>query len=558
MLGPKKGKGLKLGGTAQAPGGGALLKPGGASLPSRPLGGGAQGPGLPRGSLKSSAATEKEDDGFDADDWFKDYEIDPEDVDDDQSPSQSAAKQASCPNLLQSDQDNNEDEIIDIMNKVPPRAVEHQQPPFGSLETSAADNKELGAKESPSSEGQQQKLGEESAAADEQMECEVSSEEKVEEEENGTVDIINSKTADATEAALNDAQRKQLSSDDDLGSLFGEEDDNEEDEVMIETPPSEKATAAAATPLPAPNPSPPKELSSFQFPTLTSAKHLPNNNRPRVPSRLGPGRSPPLPAAATAPPTAPVHAAKAAINNINERISPLFPSATTKSPALASELLAGNKQLAAAGGGDVTGTPTPITPAGGIQARSGAAITPGTATPFLTATTVEKAAPAAAKAAAAATPQTAAAASPAAPPPPPPAPPSSAAALDIDDALLEIDFSVRGDKFLSSLEDEEAATQEALATPTAKKVFSLSTSVAAAGVETESLSKKLEELEVNLTMTRLRYALDTVEATVMGAILLGSGVGKENTSGESSAAAAAAAAGGVVNEEEAMEIDIMD
>lgn len=65
------GKGLKLGGTAQAPGGGALLKPGGASLPSRPLGGGAQGPGLPRGSLKSSAATEKEDDGFDADDWFK-------------------------------------------------------------------------------------------------------------------------------------------------------------------------------------------------------------------------------------------------------------------------------------------------------------------------------------------------------------------------------------------------------------------------------------------------------------------------------------------------------
>jgi hypothetical protein len=42
------------------------LKPAGgakASLPSRP--------GLARGSLKASAASEKEDNGFDADDWFK-------------------------------------------------------------------------------------------------------------------------------------------------------------------------------------------------------------------------------------------------------------------------------------------------------------------------------------------------------------------------------------------------------------------------------------------------------------------------------------------------------
>jgi len=41
------------------------------SLPSRQLGGGAQGSGLPRGSLKASAVKDKEDNGFDADDWFK-------------------------------------------------------------------------------------------------------------------------------------------------------------------------------------------------------------------------------------------------------------------------------------------------------------------------------------------------------------------------------------------------------------------------------------------------------------------------------------------------------
>lgn len=65
------GKGLKLGGAAQASGGGGFLKPSAMSLPSRPLGGGTQGPGLARGSLKASATTDKEDDGFDADDWFK-------------------------------------------------------------------------------------------------------------------------------------------------------------------------------------------------------------------------------------------------------------------------------------------------------------------------------------------------------------------------------------------------------------------------------------------------------------------------------------------------------
>ena len=505
---------------------------------------------------------------------LQDFEIDSEDVNGAQSFSQSAAKQASSPSLLKSGQDNiNEDEIINILNKAPPMAMEQEQSQFGSLKKPADKSETLRAKESPPPEGQQQILAEESAAAGEppeEMECEVSAEEKVEEEENTTVDIINSKAAaDAatiTEATLDDAQEKQASSDDDLSSLFGE------DEAMVEALP-EKTAPTAATPTcaapsnerealtPPSNPSPPKELSSFQFPALNSSKRLPNNNRPRIPSRLGPGRSPPLPESAAAPPTEPVHAAKAAIKNINESFSPLFPSAATKSPNLG-----GGAAAAAA-----AGTPTPITPAGELEERNGAAITPGTASPLRSPTTVEKAAPTAAKAvAAAATPQTAAAASPAATPPRgPPAAAAAAAALGINDGLLKIDFSARGDKFLSSLEDEEAATQGALATPTAKKVFSLSTSVATAGVETESLSRKLEELDVNLTMTRLKYALDTVEATVMGAILLGSGIGKENNSegggscyniGNGSAATdadAAAATSGLVNEEEAMDIDIV-
>jgi hypothetical protein len=68
------GKGLRLGATSQASGTALLKNPAAASLPSRALGGAAQGPGLPRGSLKATSATEK-DDGFDVDDWFKVREI---------------------------------------------------------------------------------------------------------------------------------------------------------------------------------------------------------------------------------------------------------------------------------------------------------------------------------------------------------------------------------------------------------------------------------------------------------------------------------------------------
>jgi hypothetical protein len=375
------------------------------------------------------------------------------------------------------------------------------------------------------------------------MECELAAEnDKAKEEEAATLTAKKTDNSKDTsnENSVDETEEKQLSSDDDLGSLLGIEKADDDDEVMTEAPSTEKALP----PAPSKSAREPEDdaanqkIPSFQFPNLNS--RLPNNNnKPRVPSRLGPGRAaPPLPAAtALAAKDAAVGgdaqpAAKENANKINENFPPLFPSAiTTEAPALAS--IADGKRKLAAGA-----TPTPITPAGELQACGGAAvITPGTESPLSDST--EKDAPGAK----AANPQTAATttASPATTPPAPPA-------VDLGDDLLRIDYSARGEQFLLSLEDEEAATQEALATPTAKKVFSLSTSVASAGVDTESLSKRVEDVEVTLAMMRLRYVLDAVEVSIKAptpaaAECLGSG-GDGDGDG-----------GGVNNEEEAMEID---
>jgi hypothetical protein len=479
---------------------------------------------------------------------LQDYEIDPEDVDDGQVRSQSVVEQ-----------ENNEDEIIDIMNKSPPPrpAKQPQQLGADALEKPAAaeyNEKTLVEETLPSGEQQQ------STGDGDEMECELFAEDENQKEEEAAA--ASAKKTDASKAAeilttKNDvkevAQEKHLSFDENTSSLFGTEEatqqQDEEDEVMAEAP-LEKTTAAAIPTAPqaapiakeAANVSP-RKISSFEFPTR-------NNNKPRVPSRLGPGRPPLLPAAA-APSAAP--AQKPAVNAINQSFSPLFPSTATQSPALA-PLLSGKKQPVAV----AAGTPTPITPAGELlQERGGAVITPGTDSPLPA--TGEKAAPP--QIAAAIPTTTPASASAAATPPPPP--PTAAATntatptLDINDPLLKIDFSKRGEEFLASLADEDAATKEALATPTAKNVFSLSTSVASAAVETESLAKRLEDVEVSITKLRLRYVVDAVEAKVKGAALFAAGTASESSGRDGDDLDVAPPPGGEVADEEAMEIDIM-
>lgn len=91
-----------------------------------------------------------------------------------------------------------------------------------------------------------------------------------------------------------------------------------------------------------------------------------------------------------------------------------------------------------------------------------------------------------------------------------------------NDSLLQIDFSARGDRFLAGLDDEIAATQATLAINVSDKAFSLSTTVATTAVERESLGKKVEEVEGELSMLRVKYSLDAAEAVVRGAVAIDS------------------------------------
>ena len=131
-----------------------------------------------------------------------------------------------------------------------------------------------------------------------------------------------------------------------------------------------------------------------------------------------------------------------------------------------------------------------------------------------------------------------------------------------DDPLLEIDFSARGDAFLAGLDDEIAATNATLAINVSDKAFSLSTTVAAIAVERECLAKKVEEVEMELSMLRVKYALDAAEVVVRSVHGAAARI-KKGTGGSSSSVKKARALDAVpemdgmeIDEHENMDIDI--
>ena len=124
-----------------------------------------------------------------------------------------------------------------------------------------------------------------------------------------------------------------------------------------------------------------------------------------------------------------------------------------------------------------------------------------------------------------------------------------------DDGLLKLDFSARTEYLNALCAQESGESAACLNNGLADASFTLSTAVATTAVESECLSKKVEEVEVELAMLRVRFAVDAVGGAALAKTLASVGaVGGDGGSATSDAVGFDDGCGGGDEEED---VDVM-